>query len=162
MKIIVTRQKSTDAGTPGTLRIEDNWWTCDTLELPWRNNKRGQSCIIADTYKCEPWMSEHLGRMVLRLEDKHGRQDCLVHNGNFAGDTEKGQVTQVHGCTEVGRGFGLVPRPDGKGNQFGILRSKVTLDELMQELGAGPHAIEYKWAEECEPEDLSDLNGKEV
>jgi len=126
--------------------------------LPWENNIRGESCVIADTYKCKLWFSEKFNRMVVRLEDKHGRKDCLIHNGNFAGDDDAGMRTDVHGCTEVGRGYGIIPRPDGKGKQFAILNSVKTLGQLVAELGEGEHTIEYRWAEGCEPEDLTDKN----
>lgn len=157
MKALVLRGQSANAGTPGVLTTEAGF-TCDTLELPWRDNQRGLSCIIPDIYIATPWYSPTLGRMVLRLEDKHGRKDCLIHNGNFAGDTtidvdQDGKpdlITQVHGCTEVGRGYGNVARPDGV-RQYGILNSKVTLEELVTHMGPGPHIIEYRWGPDCSP-----------
>lgn len=155
MKIAVLRQKTTDDGTPGIITVLDTGWARKSLELPWRNNRRGESCIITDSYSCDIWYSEHLGRNVLRLEDKHGRQDCLVHNATWAGDVGKGDITQVHGCTAVGDAFAQVQRPDGK-MQFGILNSKATLDALLKEIGPGPHTITYEWVDSCAPDDLSD------
>lgn len=156
MKVTITRGLSADTGTPGILRTEEGF-TCDTQELPWRNNKTGVSCIMADTYQAELWNSPHFGFAVIRLEDKHGRADCLIHNGNFAGDTSKGDKTQVHGCTEVGRGFGEVDRGDGT-TQHGILNSKAMLFALIAHLGEGPHEITYQWSPGCEPDDLRDMN----
>lgn len=158
MEIFVKRNKSTDDGTPGKLTVPEINFSCDTLELPWRNNKRGESCIIPDTYSATPWFSPTLKVNVLRLEDKHGRKDCLVHNGNFAGDEKKGKKTQVHGCTEVGRGYAQIALPDNKEKkQFGICSSKPTLKELVEAVGEGPHTITYTWNEGCEPEDTKDL-----
>ena len=157
MRIEVIRQFGDDTGTPGVLVVPGLEFQCDTLELPWRNNKRGESCILPGDYACQPWFSASLGRMVLRLEDKNGRKDCLVHNGNFAGDEAKGYVTQVHGCTEVGRGYGNIERPDGS-VQYGILKSRTTLTELMDLIGPGPHVISYRWADSCAPVDPSDQN----
>lgn len=159
MKITITRGKSSDTGTPGIL-LTENGFTCDTLELPWRNNKTGESCVISDTYNAALWYSKSLGRTVVRLEDKHGRKDCLLHNGNFAGDTGKGLKTQVHGCTEVGRGFGEIDldgRPGGTA-QSGILNSKSILLALVAHLGEGKHEVTYKWSDGCEPDDLRDMN----
>lgn len=154
---IIRRKKGQPWGTPGTLR-SDRGFACDTLELPWKNNQRGVSCIIADTYMGWVWQSPTMGRAVVRLEDKHGRRDCLIHNGNWAGDTSIDDnidgkpdfVTQIHGCTEVGQGFGMIVRPDGT-PQMGILSSKPTLALLVAHLGAGHHTFTYQWEDGCEP-----------
>lgn len=124
---------------------------CDTLELPWKDNERGVSCITADSYIGWIWHSPSMGRPVVRLEDKHGRRDCLIHNGNFAGDVDAGLITQVHGCTEVGMGYGVIPTPDGKGTQWGVLSSKDTLARLINHLGSGQHEFIYSWDVGCEP-----------
>lgn len=153
MDILVLRGKSADEGTPSKLTTLDGF-VCDSQELPWRNNRTGVSCILADTYNAELWLSPHLG-WVVRLEDKHGRKSCLIHSGNFAGDTDKGKVTQVHGCTEVGRGFGEIALPKG-GEQHGVLNSKKTLADLIAHIGQGPHRVTYRWDEGCEPDDLTD------
>lgn len=158
MKCLIVRQKGQDWGTPGRL-VTEAGFACDTLELPWENNKRGISCIFPGDYIGWIWQSPTMGRPVVRLEDKNGRKDCLIHNGNFAGDqtideNNDGQAdffTQVHGCTEVGMGYGLVNRPDGAGKQMGILSSKDTLTRLIAHLGEGTHLFTYKWAEGCEP-----------
>ena len=165
MKISVVRNKTSEEGTQGILTT-DAGFQCCTLELPWENNKSGVSCIITDDYDASIWFSPHLNREVLRLEDKHGRKDCLVHNGNFAGEGD-GDVTQVHGCTEVGAGYGLVQRADGK-TQFGITASITTLTKLINHVhdntirpdgGYDPVVVTYSWADGCEPEDLTDQNG---
>ena len=156
----VVRGKSTPEGTPGK-QTSDAGFSCDTLELQWANNRRGISCILADTYTATIWYSPTLGHEVLRLEDKHGRFDCLEHNGNFAGEAH-GEVTQVHGCTEVGRGYGQIKRPgDGQVTQYGILHSVATLAELIQHVKDtigedGKISITYSWGAGCAPDDLTD------
>jgi hypothetical protein len=156
----VVRQRSAPLGTPGAVTLL-NGFVSDTLELPWHGNERGRSCIAADEYRGWVWQSPTLRRPVIRLEDKHGRQDCLVHNGNWAADEVDldgdgaPEVTQVHGCTEVGRGYGEVRRRDGR-LQWGILRSGATLDELIRSLedGLGGHhevLLTYVWAPGCAP-----------
>jgi len=157
MKVLIRRAKSTPDGTPGRLTAEGGF-ACDTLELPWKDNQRGISCIKPDSYIGWIWHSPSMQRPVIRLEDKHGRRDCLLHNGNFAGDTaidqdqdgEADLVTQVHGCTLVGMGFGMVKRKDGE-LQWGVLSSKDTLARLVNHLGAGQHTFIYTWDAGCEP-----------
>lgn len=154
----VRRGLSLPWGTPGKL-VTSRGFACDTLELPWRDNRRGESCIIADAYNGWLWDSPMLKRTVVRLENKHGRQDCLIHNGNFAGDTlldidgdgHGGDlVTNVHGCTLVGVGYGDIQNKAGE-MQRGILHSKDTLAELVEHLGPGTHTFIYLWNDGCQP-----------
>ena len=168
----VTRGPSGPLGTRGRLELESGF-SCDTLELPWRGNQRGVSCVLADTYRGRAWFSPTLRRVVVRFDDQNGREDVLIHNGNWAADARdvdgdgRPEVTQVHGCTEVGRGYGDIRRPDGV-TQWGILRSTATLEELMRALqdgsptsmGAGGfmngfHELEmlYRWADDAAPAD---------
>lgn len=157
MDILIERNKSTPEGTPGHLDTGQGF-DCDTLELQWANNKRGISCILPDTYNAWIWYSPTLGREVVRLEDKNGRFDCLLHNGNFASQVP-GQITQIHGCTEVGRGYAQIKTPQqGYITQFGILHSIKTLESLIahikEKVGAGPFTVTYKWKPGCEPDDM--------
>jgi hypothetical protein len=168
MDIQVVRQQSTEHGTPGHLDTGDGF-ECDTLELPWENNKSGISCIIPDTYAAKIWFSPHLNRNVIRLEDKHERQDCLLHNANFAGEAS-GDITQVHGCTAVGRGYGDILKPDNSGTQWGIKISGYTIDALVEHIietvgkeaafEYGAFTVSYSWADGCEPADTTDMNGQ--
>lgn len=153
MNIVITRKQSTSSGTPGELAVMNpagETFTCDTLELPWQDNTPGVSCIIDDSYRAAIWHSEHLDCDVLRLEDKHGRQNCLIHCGNFAGDASQGMETQVHGCTLVGSHYGSLSNDDGNA-QLAILNSRVTLARLIEFVGAGGHTVDYHWASGCEP-----------
>lgn len=153
MDITVIRQPSAPDGTEGALTVINpagEIFTCETLELPWHDNQSGISCIMADTYNATVWHSDHMNCDVLRLEDKHGRRDCLVHAGNFAGDAAMGFETQVHGCTLVGNGYGSLSNDNGN-TQLAILQSKKTLAALLAFIGGGEHTITYTWAEGCEP-----------
>lgn len=133
----VTRQPSTLEGTPGRMELE-NGFECDTLELQWADNQRGVSCTLpapgsdAEFYDGKVWYSPTLKRLVIRYADKNGRQDCLVHNGNWAGEGQ-GEITQIHGCTEVGDGYGEIQRPD-QVMQWGIKSSGPTLAKLIDSL----------------------------
>ena len=151
--VIFRGQESKD-GTPGVLTL-DNTFTCDTLELPWRNNQRGVSCIRPDTYRGWVWESPTMGHKVIRLEDKNGRADCLIHNGIWAGDTLEGETTHVHGCTLVGHGYGVIT---WKGvTQWGIYDGIKTLADLIESLQNEDGSyddvmIRYEYAEGCAPE----------
>jgi hypothetical protein len=153
MNITITRSHSNPSGTPGDLVVTNaagETFTCRTLELPWRNNEPGVSCIMEDSYRATLWRSEHLDCDVLRLEDKHGRQNCLIHCGNFAGDVTDGMETQVQGCTLVGDRYGSLVNDDGS-SQVAILDSRLTLLRLVAFVGTGEHTVNYQWAEGCEP-----------
>lgn len=153
MNIIITRKTSIDSGTPGNLvavNAAGETFRCLTLELPWRDNQCGISCVCDDSYRATPWYSDHLDCDVLRLEDKHGRQNCLIHCGNFAGDVSLGMETQVHGCTLVGGRYGSLTNEDGHA-QLAILESRATLAKLIAFVGEGEHTVEYRWAPGCAP-----------
>lgn len=160
MIVTIRRGQQQPWGTPGKL-VTAAGFACDTLELPWRDNRRGESCIKPDRYLGWLWQSPTMHRTVVRLENKHGRQDCLIHAGNFAGDTlldidgdgRGGDlVTHVHGCTLVGNGFGELLNKAGE-MQTAILHSRDTLAELVEHLGPGPHTFMYLWGDGCKPGD---------
>ena len=77
--------------TIGRLRCGD--LQCFTLELPWRNNARGRSCIPAGTYQASLYDSPRHGIVVL-LDDVPGRSMIEIHAGNY--------TTQIEGCILVG------------------------------------------------------------
>jgi hypothetical protein len=125
-------------------------FTCKTLELPWLNNQSGISCIRQDTYAAWVWFSRRFERNVLRLEDKHGRFNCLIHNGNFAGDVAMGLVSHVQGCTLVGSGFSALDNGLGR-SQLAIRNSSTTLDQLIALLAFEKYVVHYQWAHGCSP-----------
>lgn len=168
----VVRRRSTPFGTPGVMSLA-NGFGCYTLELAWHDNERGKSCTAPGVDRGRVWWSPMLKRPVVRFVDRNGRHDCLIHNGNFAADEDDidgdgvPEVTQIHGCTEVGAGYGDVMRKDGR-KQWGIINSVKTLEELIASLRdttveggladkdgylSGYHEVEitYRWAEGCAP-----------
>ncbi|MBF0184805.1 MAG: hypothetical protein HQM06_10515 [Magnetococcales bacterium] len=153
MQIIITRSASQDSGTPGELLAINEAgkiFRCKTFELPWRDNQKSISCICSDSYPAIIWFSRRFRRQVLRLEDKNGRTDCLIHPGNFAGDSALGYKTDVQGCTLVGKSFGLLNNGNGQ-SQIAILDSRTTLQQLVQCIGSEPITVQYQWAEGCVP-----------
>jgi len=70
-----------------------------TLERPWRDNKRGESCIQAGTYQCKRVKSPKFGD-TFEVCDVPGRTAILFHKGNLSDDS--------HGCILVGEQFNNV------------------------------------------------------
>jgi hypothetical protein len=67
-----------------------------TLERPWRNNKRGESCIPLGNYYASRVDSPRFGD-TFEVKDVPGRKHILFHKGNIMDDT--------HGCIIVGESF---------------------------------------------------------
>ncbi|MFZ2541844.1 MAG: DUF5675 family protein [Gallionella sp.] len=157
MHIQIVRGLSAPHGTVGKLDTGMGF-TCDTLELQWADNRRGVSCIkpapgeAPETYSAVIWYSPTFKRDVVRLEDKFGRHDVLLHNGNFASSIP-GEISQIHGCTEVGRGYGQIRMPrNHEVTQFGILHSVATLEALIEHIrecvGNNEFTVTYSWGAE--------------
>ncbi|MNX76919.1 Transglycosylase SLT domain protein [compost metagenome] len=95
------REKSTDGGTFGKLTLPDGT-SFNTLELPWRNNESGKSCIPPGTYKVETRNSPKFGPGTYEVKGVPGRNAILIHSGNYAGNVDKGQKSNVEGCILLG------------------------------------------------------------
>lgn len=175
----VIRGRSSPLGTPGALAIPGARFSCDTLELGWHGNERGRSCIHAGVFRGWVWWSPTFFRPVVRLEDRFGRQDCLLHAGNWAAEERDldgdgvPEVAQIHGCTEVGRGYGEILRKDGA-KQWGITTSGATLAALIDALADGEPRIvgpggrmsgfhevllAYEWGPGCAPDGYATPEG---
>lgn len=128
MQVILQRERSTDQGTFGKLTLEKGW-SCVTIELPWRDNKRQRSCIPAGTYECSMTNSPKFGR-VYTVKNVRGRSHILFHAGNYAGDVEKGFRSDVEGCILVGSAKGTL------NNQQVVVNSRNTLRKFHEELGS--------------------------
>lgn len=66
---------------------------CWSLELPWRSNELGVSCIPEGVYDCRKVKSEKFGDVVY-VSNVPGRTGILIHSGN--------SVTDTRGCILVG------------------------------------------------------------
>lgn len=69
-------------GAEGALRFE-GW----ALEPPWRDNRRGESCIPCGLYGLAWRVSRRYGRHLL-VQETTPRQFILLHAGNYPRDTE--------------------------------------------------------------------------
>jgi hypothetical protein len=129
--IVLIRDKTTDQGTYGVLKVMETGWQCQTIELPWRSNKRGLSCIRQGIYNAEYVNRTASGKFtnVYYLQDVPGRSGILVHAGNVAGDITKGFESDVEGCILVGKRRGIL---DG---QQAVLSSRVAMRELNEQIG---------------------------
>lgn len=152
MNGVLTRTKTGDEGTQGKLVITDDGkeiFSCDTLELPWRNNKTDISCVMDGYYPLIASFSPKHQASLYHLKDVPGRQYVEIHSANLAGDIEKGYVSQLLGCLAPGRGFTTFPggqKPAGPKDQVGILNSRATLAELHAKTGMKPFNLSIKWA----------------
>lgn len=114
---MLIRQKADGMATQGELhRMPAPGFLCFTLELPWRNNERGRSCIPAGRHRLklrgegdfhqrytERW-DWHAEMIEVEVE---GRDFILFHTGNTHHHTD--------GCILVGeqRGFDTREGADG-------------------------------------------------
>ena len=71
--------------------------TFTTLELPWRNNEKGNSCILSGYYTIEPRRSDRHGQHLI-VNNTQPRELILLHVGN--------KPTDTNGCILVGTGYG--------------------------------------------------------
>ncbi len=79
--------------TIGRLTLSGGTFQCFTLELPWKENERGISCIPAGTYEAFKRMSPKNGSVIELLNVKD-RSNIQIHRGNY--------TRQIEGCVLVG------------------------------------------------------------
>ena len=85
MTVTLDRIDMTPTGTHGRISI-DGEHVCYTVERPWLNNKRNESCIPAGTYDLAWQFSPKFGTR-LHVLDVEDRSHILVHKGNWQKDT---------------------------------------------------------------------------
>jgi len=127
--VTLKRLVESAAGTQGALSTDG--FSCKTLELPWRDNRRQRSCVPPGTYRCKQVHSPKFG-LVYTLTGTEPRSNVLIHSGNFAGDVEMGLKTHVQGCILLGKYFGAIE------GQQAILLSRPTVRAFMKHMGDEP------------------------
>jgi hypothetical protein len=126
-RIGLRRFDRSDQGTKGVLLAPEGP-LCNALELPWRDNAPGLSCIPCGEYVAKLRKSPRFG-WTYHITDVKGRTWILTHSGNLAGDVTKGYLTDTEGCILVGRYFGTIQ------GQLAVLASRPALRSLMERMG---------------------------
>jgi hypothetical protein len=117
------RVASSLAGMQGVLKYDYKVFAL-TLELPWRDNKRGESCIPSGCYKVDFAPSAARGgKKIWWVRDVSGRDAIQIHTGNIVEHTE--------GCIIIGDQFDI----ESDGGIF-IKQSRYAYSELMGLCGA--------------------------
>lgn len=118
-KLTLKRINSSSECVLGVLELDDKE-ICKTLELPWRDNQKGISCIPAGEYKLSPYPSSRFGEVYI-VNDVPNRTGILIHTGNTADD--------IQGCILVGDSYGKL---NGK---KAVLNSRQAFNLLKETLG---------------------------
>lgn len=122
-KLFLERENYNEKQTVGTLTIFDGngegVFQCNTLELPWRDNRRNISCIPVGTYRVKKRYSTKYGDH-LHLTDVPARTWILIHPANF--------VRQLRGCIAVGK-HKLDIDGDGLND---VTSSRATMKKIME------------------------------
>ena len=124
----LTRFAYSDEGTRGKLYLPSGEVFC-TMELPWKGNRRRVSCIPVGSYQCVWGRSPKSAQCSIVLDVK-GRAEILFHNGNYAGDPEKGYKTDSEGCILVGSKHGIL---SGQRAVTGSLAARALFERVMAE-----------------------------
>jgi hypothetical protein len=120
MNLILARSKtfSNANQTCGVLFNEQLDELCKTLELPWRDNERGKSCIPAGTYEVIVHKSPKFGQCFW-VRGVPGRLEILIHPANF--------TRQLRGCIAPGLDFDDI---DNDGT-IDVKSSRKAMDKLL-------------------------------
>src|SRR3990167_9106461 len=98
----LTRLRTGDDGTFGHL-VLDSGFRCVMLELPWRDNQRGRSCVPAGRYlfawrtdspKHGACYEEWDDPSTSAREDIANRDNIQIHAANLPGDDSFGYIKQ--------------------------------------------------------------------
>jgi len=112
-------------GTFGVLKIDKRVFCC-TLELPWRMNEMGKSCIPVGQYVAKRHNSPKFGD-TFWLRNVPGRTHILIHSGNRVRDTA--------GCILLGQYFGKLKGDPAVLNSGRTFSSFMLLSTGMHEVG---------------------------
>ncbi|MDH5184563.1 MAG: DUF5675 family protein [Gammaproteobacteria bacterium] len=131
---VLERFETGEQGTFGRLNAIGGF-SCFTVELPDYNNAPNVSSIPLGRYTCVLYQSKKFGT-VFHLTAVTGRTYILIHNGNYAGDTEKGWKTHSLGCIILGSRVGTLA------GQKAVLSSRVALRRFKTHMGDGPFLLD--------------------
>lgn len=126
LKLKLTRIAHNSLGTKGTLAVPGLTNHFFTIENPWLDNKKTDSCIPTGTYICKPVNSPRFG-MTIEVTNVPNRSHILFHAGNSPDDTD--------GCILLGRN-------DTKGDRMWISNSKAAVIDFLNAVGHEPFELE--------------------
>lgn len=130
MNVILQRTETSDEGTFGKLSFEGT--NVVTVELPWRDNAKMISCIPPGIYPCN-WRARPDGIYCYHVDAVPGREQILIHVGNFGGDKSKGYKSDVEGCIALGMFCGAMSA--GRKPQRAVLNSRTALSFFEEKMG---------------------------
>ena len=138
LKAKLVRLSTNDSGTFGLMEVRRDraMLVLATLELPWRNNSQGISCIPKGTYNVNFMHSPSKKTKLYRLANVKDRDGILIHQGNWAGDTAQGLKSDVQGCILVGFNHMKI------GGQDGVDKSTAALSILHSFTSGLPLSLE--------------------
>lgn len=99
LELTLQRQRQGKTGTSGDLSylLRGIWqFICHTIELPWKDNQRKISCVIAGRYEVTRVDSPAHG-ICLEMQGIPGRGDCQFHKANWA-TGKPGKKPELQGC----------------------------------------------------------------
>jgi len=141
-KATLIRKPSTDEGTAGEFVLDDGW-TCASIELPDRGNINRFSRIPNGIYTCHHILSPTHG-WCYQVMNVPNRSMIEIHSANFAGDVQKGYVSQLLGCIALGSSIGHLDA--GGGEQMAVLHSRDTVAEFERRMGGKDFELTIKEA----------------
>ncbi|MCB2200866.1 hypothetical protein KQI63_15785 [bacterium] len=157
LKALLMRMETGDEGTFGELSIEAPQvpqlaFTCRTIELPWRDNAEGKSCIPSGDYRVVTSYSKKFDRYLFEVLDVPGRSGVRIHEMNFAGDESKGFKAESDGCIGVGRVQSIWTPKGYSEPQHAVTRSEDTLVDLHTFCEEYDLDLAIAWADGINPE----------
>ncbi|WP_310993765.1 DUF5675 family protein [Aequorivita marina] len=101
MELVLARSYYKE-GTHGALFLNTRF-VCFTIELPWRENRRFESCIPEGRYELKARFSKKFGNHIL-VKEVYCRNLILIHAANYAKKEFQGGIAPVLELTRIGRG----------------------------------------------------------
>lgn len=151
MRVLLTRNPTATNRPDGTFGafevLKDNWAhviTFFSMEDDWRDNRVGESCIPAGTYRLVRTVYHKKGFETFEIAGVPGRSRCLVHPANTEEDVE--------GCVGIGMRFGRlkvgVDEDTGERDvmKFAVVESRKAFERFMDVMeGVDEAKITVRW-----------------
>ena len=126
LKLKLIRKAANSLGTKGILEVPGLTTHLFTIENPWLDNKRTDSCIPTGTYICKPVNSPRFGKTI-EVTNVPNRSHILFHAGNSPDDTD--------GCILLGLN-------GTKGDRMWISNSEAAVIDFLNAVGREPFELE--------------------